>query len=225
MERHPSLDERFDPAIRIVVHDPSWPSAATAEMRRIEAALGELVVRLEHIGSTAVVGLAAKPIIDLQLAVEDLDATERYAEPLQRLGYLFAFDPDSPQRRFFARPRERPRTHHLHVCAAGSATEFRHLAVRDYLRSHDEEAAAYATLKRNVAQRHPLDRLAYMNGKHQHVSALENRAVAWAKQQIRAPPRRVSSAHAKHLARAPASTAAGMPASATTSSRASTTAS
>ena len=69
LERHPSLDERFDPAIRIVPYDPSWPALADAELQRLADALGPVARRLEHVGSTAVPGLAAKPVIDLQVSV------------------------------------------------------------------------------------------------------------------------------------------------------------
>ena len=127
-ERHPSLDDRYDPAVR---HDAAWPSSAEAELRRIAEQLGHAAVRLEHVGSTAVPGLAAKPILDLQLSVLDV--------------------------------------------------EFRHLAFRDFLRAHGDEAASYADLKRQVAARHPHDRLAYIEGKDDYVTALEQRAVAWAR--------------------------------------------
>jgi GrpB-like predicted nucleotidyltransferase (UPF0157 family) len=159
--RHPSLDERFDPAIRIVEHDPDWAPRAAAELARIGAALGPAAVRLEHVGSTAVPGLASKPIVDLQVSVAALD--ERYVAPLEALGYLFAPAPEeSPDRHFFARPPARPRAFHVHVCAAGGTVERSHLAVRDYLRAHPE------------------DRIAYIDGKHDHVAALERRALAWA---------------------------------------------
>jgi GrpB-like predicted nucleotidyltransferase (UPF0157 family) len=181
MERHPSLDERFDPAVRIVDYDPAWPAQAAAELRRLKDGLGAVAVRLEHVGSTAVPGLAAKPILDLQLSVAALEPRARYVEPLERLGYLFAPAPESPDHHFFAKPPERPRTFHLHAGAAGSEHELRHLAVRDFLRAHDDEAAAYAALKREVASRHPQDRLAYIAGKESYVSALEARALAWAR--------------------------------------------
>lgn len=180
MARHPSLDDRFDPAIRIVDYDRAWPAMAEQERRRIEDAVGDAAVRVEHVGSTAVPGLAAKPIVDLQLSVDALEPRERYVAPLERLGYLFAPAPESPDHHFFGRPPERPRTHHLHVCAAGSAHELRHLAVRDFLRAHPDEAARYAALKREVAARHPQDRLAYIAGKDAYVTALERRAVRWA---------------------------------------------
>jgi GrpB-like predicted nucleotidyltransferase (UPF0157 family) len=178
--RHPSLDERFDPAVRIVDYDPAWPEMAAAEIARVEAALGGVAVRIDHVGSTAVPGLAGKPIVDLQTSVAELEPTERYARPLADLGYLFAPDPDSPDFHFFGKPAERPRTFHLHVCAAGSGHEHRHLALRDYLRAHPEEAARYAARKRDLVARRPEDRLAYIEGKAGHVGALEQRALKWA---------------------------------------------
>lgn len=181
LERHPSLDERFDPAIRIVAHDPGWAVAAHAELERVGEALGPLAVRLEHVGSTAVPGLAAKPILDLQVSVAALEPRAAYVRPLERLGYLFAPDPGSPDFHFFAKPPQRPRTHHLHVCAAASEHERRHLAVRDFLRAHGEEAGRYAALKRALVRRHPQDRLAYMAGKEQYVTALQARALRWAR--------------------------------------------
>jgi GrpB-like predicted nucleotidyltransferase (UPF0157 family) len=181
VQRHPSLDERHDPAVRIAGYDATWPAAAAEELGRIADAVGPVAVALEHVGSTAVPGLAAKPILDLQLSVAAMDPLGAYAEPLQRLGYLFVADPDSPDLHFFARPARRPRSHHLHVCEAGGEHELRHLAVRDYLRTHAGEREAYAALKREVAARHPQDRLAYIEGKQAYVERLEARAVAWAR--------------------------------------------
>jgi GrpB-like predicted nucleotidyltransferase (UPF0157 family) len=180
LRRHESLDERFDPAIRIVEYDPGWPVRAKSELDRIRRALGPVAVRPEHVGSTAVPGLAAKPIVDLQLAVAAIEQRARYVEPLERLGYLFARDPASPDLLFFAKPANRPRSYHLHVCALDSDHEFRHLAVRDFLRAHRDEADRYEALKRELARRHPRDRLAYIAGKEQYVSELEARACAWA---------------------------------------------
>jgi GrpB-like predicted nucleotidyltransferase (UPF0157 family) len=177
--RHPSLDDRFDPAVRIVDYDSAWPELAAAEAGRIEAALGELAVRTDHVGSTAVPGMAAKPIVDLQVAVADVEPTARYAPSLEALGYLFAPDPDSPDFHFFGKPAERPRTFHLHVCGAGGDHERRHLALRDYLRVHPEEATRYAELKRELVALHPGDRLAYIAGKAAYVAALERRALDW----------------------------------------------
>jgi GrpB-like predicted nucleotidyltransferase (UPF0157 family) len=126
-------------------------------------------------------GLAAKPILDLLLSVTAMEPHAVYVEPLERLGYLFVPAPDSPGRHFLAKPPDRPRSHHVHVCEAGGEHEFRHLALRDFLRAHGDEAAGYAALKREVAARHPQDRLAYIEGKDDYVRQLEARAVRWAR--------------------------------------------
>jgi GrpB-like predicted nucleotidyltransferase (UPF0157 family) len=165
LERHPSLGERFDPAIRIVEYDPRRAIQAQDELGGLTEALARLAVRVEHVGSTAVPGRAAKPILDLQVSVAAIEPRARYVEPLERLGYLFVPDPESPDFHFFAKPAKRPRTHHVHVCEAESDHELRHLAFRDFLRAHPGEAAKYAALKRGVAMRHPQDRLAYIGGK------------------------------------------------------------
>jgi len=178
-ERHPSLDDRLDPALRIVDHDDRWAAEAERELDRLRVALGAIAVRLEHVGSTSVPGLAAKPILDLQLSVPAIDARPDYVVPLERAGYLFAPDPDWPDYHYFGKPRARPRTIHLHVCEAGSAHEFRHLALRDYLRANGDERDAYAALKRRLIADVGQDRLAYIAGKERYVDELEARAVAW----------------------------------------------
>jgi GrpB-like predicted nucleotidyltransferase (UPF0157 family) len=177
VQRHPSLDDRHDPAIRIVDHDPEWPAQADAEIRRIKEELGEIAVRVDHVGSTAVPQLAAKPIIDLQLSVASIDPVESYREPLARLGYLFVPEPESPDFHLFTKPAERPRTHHLHVCESGGEHERRHLAVRDFLRANPGAAAEYEALKRKLAAEHPEDRLAYIEGKETFMATLEARAL------------------------------------------------
>jgi GrpB-like predicted nucleotidyltransferase (UPF0157 family) len=163
-----------------VEYDALWPMQAGEELRRIKEGLGPVAVRVEHVGSTAVSGLAAKPILDLQLSLEAINQRARYIEPLQQLDYLFVPAPESPDYHSLRKPPERPRSHHLHVCQVGSEHEFRHLAVRDFLRTHSEEAAAYSALKRQLVARHPQDRLAYIDGKEQFICGLEARAVEWA---------------------------------------------
>lgn len=98
LERHPSLDDRFDPAVRIVEHDAGWARDAAAELARLKKVLGSVAMRLEHVGSTAVPGLAAKPILDLQLSVAAIGDRAAYVGPLERLGYLFVPAQRSPRR-------------------------------------------------------------------------------------------------------------------------------
>ncbi len=174
--------EERDPAVRIVEYDPEWPAAAARELRRVGEALGSPAVRLEHVGSTSVPGLAAKPIVDLQVAVKALEPQAAYVEPLEAIGYLFVPFATAPEYHFFGKPPERPRTHHLHVCEAGGFEERRHLAFRDFLRANPVDAARYEAVKREAARLHPEDRLAYMAGKESILLELERRALADAKE-------------------------------------------
>jgi GrpB-like predicted nucleotidyltransferase (UPF0157 family) len=114
-----------------------------------------LALRVEHVGSTSVPSLAAKPVIDIQVSVATLEPLGMYAELLAEVGYthvpLGAFDSVYP---FFQKPAEWPCTHHIHLCVLDGEQERRHLAFRDYLRSHPTDAAEYLELKRNLAATH-----------------------------------------------------------------------
>ena len=177
-----SLAAAIDEDVQLHPHDLAWAEVFELERARLQSLLPGSFIAVEHIGSTAVPGLAAKPIVDLQVAVAATRPQALYVGPLERLGYLFAPDPESPDFHFFGKPAERPRTYHLHVCVAGSEDERRHLTLRDYLRPHPDEGARYAARKREVAARHPQDRLAYIEGKADYVTALERRALAWARE-------------------------------------------
>ena len=176
---HPSQDTSYDPAIRIVEYDPCWEQKFEREAAAIRGALGSVAVRVDHVGSTSVPGLSAKPIIDINVSVRDITAVDSYRRPLEDLGYLFAPVPESPDFHFFGKPATRPRIYHIHVCEEGSLHERRQLAVRDYLRTHPKEVAAYGAVKQAIAERHPGDRLGYIAEKDPYVEALERRALAW----------------------------------------------
>jgi GrpB-like predicted nucleotidyltransferase (UPF0157 family) len=177
--RAPDPDDSHDPAIRIVRYDPAWPAMFEREAAAIRSALGSVAVRVDHVGSTAVPGLDAKPIIDIQVSVASMEPVDAYRRPLEGLGYLYVLHPDFPDFPFLGKPAARPRTHHIHICEAGGPHERRHLAVRDFLRAHPEEVAAYAAFKRVIAGRCPGDRLAYMARKDRYVVDLERRALDW----------------------------------------------
>jgi GrpB-like predicted nucleotidyltransferase (UPF0157 family) len=145
--------------LEVVPYDPRWPAAFAAEALRIRHALGPLAVRIDHHGSTAVPGLAAKPIIDIQVSAAALQPLAAYAEPLRAIGYLHTPDPDDSFCPFFHRPSRWPHTHHIHVVQAGGAEERRTLAFRDYLRAHDGAARDYQRLKQDLLrQLAPVDR-------------------------------------------------------------------
>ncbi|MBP8261145.1 MAG: GrpB family protein [Verrucomicrobia bacterium] len=139
--------------IVIVPYNPEWPKAFWAERQRIKAAFDSLALRIDHVGSTSVPGLAAKPIIDIQVSVRRLQPIEAYSAPLQRLGYVHVPHPnDDAICPFFHTPAAWPHTHHVHVVESGGAEERRIRAFRDYLLEHKEAARQYEELKRRLAE-------------------------------------------------------------------------
>lgn len=175
----PPVDEGFDPAVRVVEHNGGWADLFAREASAIAAGLLDAAARIDHVGSTAVSDLPAKPIVDIQVSVRDIRAWSDYVEPLERLGYLFVPDPALPEHHFFGKPLTRPRQFHVHVCEAGGHEERRHLAVRDYLRADPDERDRYGALKVELGRRHLGDRAAYMQAKEPFLDALEDRALRW----------------------------------------------
>ena len=141
--------------IVIASYDSAWPALFAAEAARIRASFGAHAKRIEHVGSTAVPGLAAKPVIDIQISVDSLASREFFEGLLKQLDYahfpLGEFDLVYP---FFKRPFSWPSTHHVHLCVSGSEQEWNHIAFRDYLRCNPAAAAAYVELKRGLAVVH-----------------------------------------------------------------------
>ena len=137
--------------LQIAPYDPAWPVAFEVERDRLARALGSLARRIDHHGSTSVVGLDAKPVIDIQISVDALQPIDAYGARLSALGYTHMPDPDDAVCPFFHRPEAWPHTHHVHVVSHGGAEERRTLAFRDYLRDHADVMREYAALKRQLA--------------------------------------------------------------------------
>ena len=167
--------------IEIVPCDSNWPARFTVEAARIDTAMAGAALRIEHVGSTSVPGLAAKPVIDIQVSVASLEKLEVHAGALAQLGYCHvpfgAVDLVYP---FFQKPAKWPCTRHIHLCVVGSEHERRHLTFRDYLRAHPEVAAEYVELKRRLAAIHggatPESRERYSLSKTEFVRSVLERA-------------------------------------------------
>jgi len=138
-------------AIRVVPYDPRWPEVFEIESGRLRDALGPLALRIDHNGSTAVPGLAAKPIVDIQVSVASLQPLAPYRERLAQIGYVHVPHADDAFCPFFHRPAGWPHTHHVHLVRAGGEEERRTLAFRDYLRDHAAARHEYEALKRKLA--------------------------------------------------------------------------
>jgi GrpB-like predicted nucleotidyltransferase (UPF0157 family) len=173
MARNPDhVGRAREEAVEVVDYDPSWPRRFEEEAARLRALLPEsLIGRIEHFGSTAVPGLAAKPIVDMIVEVPDLELAHREIAPvLSRLGYEYFWRPTSPgdptidYAWFIRRDPQGRRSHHIHLLPPHSPYWDR-LRFRDHLRAHPEDAAAYADLKRRAANEHAGDRAAYAAAK------------------------------------------------------------
>ncbi|BFH68147.1 hypothetical protein J27TS7_29960 [Paenibacillus dendritiformis] len=147
-------------------YNPDWVHDYEQEKRAIKEALSDIAVAVEHIGSTSVPGLGAKPIIDIMVGVHRLeDLTEAHIERLAAIGYEYVPKPDWPERRFFRRGRWRAGTHHLHIYRHGDTHWEEQLLFRDYLRSRPDVREQYRQLKLALASQYPDDRVEYTRRK------------------------------------------------------------
>jgi len=160
--------------VELAEHDPGWAAAAAEEAARVREALGAVAV--EHVGSTAVSGLVAKPVLDLLAGLERASVEPEQVRAMEALGYGCLGEFGLPGRIFFRKEEGGRRTHHVHAVEHGRGHWRRHVAVRDFLRAHPEEAARYAEVKRAAAAS-AADRDAYWEAKAAYVEALERRAL------------------------------------------------
>ena len=166
--------------VRVVPYDPAWPHAFENEASRIAEVLRNIAVAVHHIGSTAIPGIPAKPIIDILVEITDLPSLDTGSVAMVALGYESMGEFGIPRRRYFRKNNaEGVRTHQIHAFEAGSDGAHRHLAFRDYMIAHDSAANAYGELKRSLALQHPDSIEAYMNGKDAFVKQHEALALAW----------------------------------------------
>jgi len=183
---HASGSRRFRPVtaepIEIVAYDAHWASAFREESERLAAALGDLAIRIDHVGSTSIPGLSAKPVIDIQISVAALHPMDPYRERLAQAGYHHQPHPDDVDYPFFHKPRDWPHSHHVHVCAANGNRERHNLAFCGYLRDHPELAAEYERLKRKLAGEHSASsfesRNAYSSAKSTFIRDTVKRALS-----------------------------------------------
>jgi len=178
----PSLDERVRRAlaedVAVVPYDPAWPVAFARERDHLRSCLpAELVGRIEHFGSTAVPGLAAKPIVDILVEITSLDEAEARVVPiLEAQGYDYFWrathgDDGPPFYAWFIKrdAASGVRTHHLHMVEASFSEHWDRLRFRDYLIGNPDAAREYAALKARLAEAHPHDRVAYTRGKSEFI--------------------------------------------------------
>ena len=166
--------------LEVVPYNPRWRDVFEAEAKHIAVALGENVVAIHHIGSTAIPNIFAKPVIDLLVEVRDITRVIEQSSAMESLGYQVMGEFGIPGRRYFRKDNhEGIRTHQIHAFKAGSAEVVRHLAFRDYLIAHPEDAQKYSELKRRLAEENSQNMDGYIDGKDGFIKETDQKAAQW----------------------------------------------
>jgi GrpB-like predicted nucleotidyltransferase (UPF0157 family) len=166
--------------VEVVPHDSEWQKAFAAEAKLIAPALGDNVVAVYHIGSTAIPGIYAKPVIDLLIEVKNITEVDNRSAAMESLGYEVMGEFGISGRRYFRKDSIKGiRTHQIHTFESGSAQVERHLAFRDYLIAHPADAQKYSELKRKLAVEHPQNIDGYIDGKDGFIKEIDRKAAEW----------------------------------------------
>ncbi|MDX8289485.1 GrpB family protein [Metabacillus indicus] len=155
----------MDKAIIIEDYSMNWARQFEQEKIKLTEILKDRIQSIEHIGSTAVEGLGAKPVIDIAAGVNNLETVSEFIEPLKQIHYEFVHHKEFPQRRFFRKGQRRAGTHHLHFYEFEGEHWNNQLLFRDYLRKNPDEARKYHELKVYLAEKYRFDRVAYTENK------------------------------------------------------------
>lgn len=166
--------------VEVVPHNPAWKTMFQTEAKLVKEALGETVVAIHHIGSTAIPNIHAKPIIDLLIEVQCITQVDEHSSSMAQLGYEAMGEFGISGRRFFRKNnRNDIRTHHIHIFNHSSAQVKRHLAFREYMIAHPRDAKQYSDLKRLLASQYPANIDGYMDGKDSFIKTIDVKAGQW----------------------------------------------
>lgn len=166
--------------ITIEQYNPDWPRIFRDLGAKLRSAIGPAALRIDHIGSTSIPDLAAKPIIDIQISVSAFEPMEPYRRPLEELGFQYRDKNPELTKRYFKEPSQSEERTHIHVRRAGSFSEQFPLLFRDYMRCHADDVSHYAQLKRQLAEQYREDRLGYTEAKGAFIWNTMQKADRWA---------------------------------------------
>ena len=164
--------------VAVEQYRPEWEICAKQTVEQLKSILGDTASDIQHVGSTAVRSICAKPIIDIAVGVSCPDDILRFNDALEENGFIFRGQ-DQPDQYLYVRGGDDFRTHHIHVVAFGSEEWNNYVNLRDYLNTHDEDAEAYSKLKERLAEQYSEDRSAYTAGKSGLINVLLRRANDW----------------------------------------------
>ena len=164
--------------IEVVSYDPKWAISFKTEKEQLNSVIGNVAVKIEHIGSTAIPGLSAKPIIDILIEVSCLKALDEKSKTIETIGYKVKGENGIAGRRYFQKGGT-TRTHHVHAFLSEDINLIRHRAFKEYLIAHPEVLKAYSDIKKQAALKCNHDSVLYMSLKHDFIQQHEQLALVW----------------------------------------------
>lgn len=165
--------------IEVHPYDATWPIQFEREAKQLRTIFGEQLIAIDHIGSTSIPQLCAKPVIDILITVKQINDVDTLNMKMNAFEYVAHGTHGIEGRRFFSKGGDQ-RTHHVHVFEKGDAQIERHLLFRDYLRAHPEVAKQYGTLKEQLAAQYRMEKELYIAGKHDFIQFIDEKAKRWA---------------------------------------------
>jgi GrpB-like predicted nucleotidyltransferase (UPF0157 family) len=165
--------------IEVVPHNPNWKKLYLEEVEVINQVLGAEIINIHHVGSTAIPGIYAKPVIDILVEVKEINIIDSYNEAMSKIGFIAKGENGIIGRRYFLKGVTN-RTHHIHIFQTGNAEIKRHLNFRDYMIAHPEEAKCYEELKKELANSYRFDSIGYTAGKSTYIQEIDIKAQEWA---------------------------------------------
>ncbi|PAQ15493.1 hypothetical protein CD798_06820 [Bacillaceae bacterium SAOS 7] len=166
----------MDQPVVIEEYTPDWALQFKGEQKLLKSIIGDKAIAIEHIGSTSVEGLGAKPILDIMIGVRDLKEVDEFIELLEEIGYEYVFHKEFPNRRFFRKGVWRAGTHHLHVYKYESEEWNNNILFRNYLRTEPEILHQYYKLKKELAEKYHSDKVAYTKAKAPFITNIIQKA-------------------------------------------------
>ena len=162
-------------------HNPEWAAQFEEEAARLTAIFQPNLVAIHHVGSTAVPGIKAKPIIDIMVVVHNIEQVDAINDSMGQIGYIAKGEHGIDGRRYFRKGSDAHHTHHIHTFQNGHPEIVRHLNFRDYLVAHPDVAQAYSRLKEELARKYHSEPPLYTDNKTDFIHAVDEKAAAWRK--------------------------------------------
>jgi GrpB-like predicted nucleotidyltransferase (UPF0157 family) len=175
-----NISKRDKKRVGVVSYNLNWKKMYEEESEKIRNVLGDIIIDIHHIGSTAIPGIKAKPVIDVLIEVKDIEGVAQHNHKMKELGYEAMGEYGIPKRRFF-RKGGNNRTHHIHIFQVGNEEIERHINFKEYLIAHPDKAREYSKLKEELVNKYTYDVENYTNGKNDFIKEIDRKAKLWKK--------------------------------------------